>query len=72
MPAPDLDAAPWPRLTGRGLAQMALFYRAFGALYATTIALTARETQPQAWADYLGRVLRLDYPLKARWTAPVR
>ena len=45
LPAPDLDAAPWPRLTGRGLAQMVLFYRVFSALCATTIAVTAKRSR---------------------------
>lgn len=67
--SPNRDAL--PRITGRGLLLVALYYALFGSFYAGTIAYTVREYQPNALPTYLWRVLLVDYPLKALWTAPV-
>lgn len=61
-----------PRITARGLLFGALYYVLFGVFYAGTIAYTARDfNQPNAFPDYLWRVLLVDYPLKALYTVPV-
>ncbi|MBC6700114.1 sensor histidine kinase [Hymenobacter puniceus] len=71
LPPAAAELAPAFRLSGRGLAGMAAFYAVFGAFYAATIAYAVRDFQPGALPGYLGRVLLLDYPLKALWTLPV-
>ncbi|KUG07229.1 sensor histidine kinase [Solirubrum puertoriconensis] len=69
--APPLTPEQPARLTWRGLLAMAGFYMGFAVLYAGTIAYTAQDVQPDAFANYLRRVLLFDYPLKALWTLPV-
>ncbi|WP_234997136.1 sensor histidine kinase [Hymenobacter roseosalivarius] len=62
---------PPARFTRRGVLAMLAFYVVFAVLYAATITYSVQSFQPDAFPGYLGRVLLLDYPLKALWTLPV-
>lgn len=67
-PLPNLPRA---RFTKDGWLAMLAFYTLFGVFYAATISYASQALQPNAFPDYLRRVLLVDYPLKALWTLPV-